>query len=89
MALDQQRFVIILAGILLAVIIASVGVLWLLPAQNPPSPTSSSTPSIDAASFDLRALQRSAYTSLDQRPIQEGALPVQPPANVGKPNPML
>lgn len=39
--------------------------------------------------FNLGVLQRTEYTTLDHAPIQEGALPVQAPTLVGKPNPFL
>lgn len=39
--------------------------------------------------FDLGVLQRTGYKSLDLRPIQDGLLPIKPPATTGKANPFL
>lgn len=39
--------------------------------------------------FNLDVLQRTGYKSLDLRPIQDGLLPIKPPATTGKANPFL
>lgn len=96
MALTSQNKLVIGLAILLALVLAiSLAVVFLWPTATAPvapdssiSPFSSdATPPLDTgAAFDVRVFQQPQYQTLDQRLIQEGALPVQPPATTGKAN---
>jgi len=84
---STQRIVIILSAVLLALLVA-FGVIYVF--VTPSKPASEIPPSSSAApGFDLSALDRAQYRQLDQRPIQDNALPVHPPDGVGRPNPFL
>jgi hypothetical protein len=88
----NQRLIIVLSATLLAALLVSILVFVLLPDQSeptavdtPPSPEEAFTQS----EFNLGVTERTEYRRLDSRPLQEGALPVAPPAAVGKANPFL
>lgn len=101
MASRQTRLMVILVAVLLAVVLASVTILWLLPASSPTAeePIAANSPEVgdepgneqssQAEGLDLAPVQRAGWRALDTQPILEGALPVQPPAVVGKANPFL
>lgn len=90
---DMKKNWIVLGGIAAAVIVGAVIITYLLTGtSSEPTPTTVSedtTPQIDSQSFDLRVLQRSGYKALDQRPVQDGLLPVKPPQLPGKANPFF
>lgn len=96
--MNQTRLIVILSAILLAVIVGSGILIFLLPSS---SPTPTITPTTDETAttattaptgqgnFNTGVFQRSDYVVLDRQMIQDGRLPVQPPANAGKANPFL
>jgi hypothetical protein len=93
MATDIKKNVIVLAGIAVA-LVAGIGIIMFLfsgpaPSAIPVSDSTDTTPTIDGQGFDLKVLQRSGYKALDQRPVQDGLLPVKPPQLPGKANPFL
>lgn len=86
---DTQKTVIFLFAVLLALVVAGAAVLFLLPedSSNPeetPVPTGTLTTGLDTS-----ILESTNYTQLDASLIQQGALPVKPPATTGKANPFL
>lgn len=100
MASHQTQLILVLVAVLLAVVLASAAVLWLLPAGEaiPPAdltdqtmPGPAEVPPAPAASggFNTAVLRSSRYTTLDQQLVTDGSLPVQPPASIGKANPFL
>ena len=92
---QQAQFLIVVVGILLAVVAASVVLLMAVP--QPAGPTSPpDAPTGEGveenplnAGISLEILQSTGYRLLDKTSIQQGALPVQPPAVTGKANPFL
>lgn len=91
--MDQKQTIIMLVSALLAVVAVSAVVLFLLPSEssirNNVSTTTTSNTSVVSDGFDLNILDRSDYRALNQAPIQNGSLPVAPPATSGKANPFL
>lgn len=101
----MSRLITILIVILIIVIIAAGAIVWLLPSQPPSTTTPSSTaeplfaddtlppsPTPGAANgriFNVEVLRSTLYQSLNHQLIDSGALPVQPPAAIGKANPFL
>lgn len=87
MAEGRKTMVIILA-VVLALAIAGAAVVYFLPTTpTTPPPTAQSTPGPQR--LDLSILQSTRYTQLDTSLLQQGALPVAPPAAAGKANPFL
>lgn len=88
MTSSSLRIITILVGVLVAVIVVGGLILILVPSSNAPAdnttPVASDTPQLDTA-----VLRRSEYLRLNQQAIREGAIPVQPPAVIGKANPFL
>lgn len=82
----NQRIIIILSAVLLALVVVGGVVYYLLP-DSTKIPTNEEQ--MVTNTFDLGVTQRAGYLRLNTRPIQEGALPVAPPAGVGKANPFL
>lgn len=99
MANRQRQLIIILGAVLLAVIVGSGAVLWSFgsrtttdgpePAATGQAPTESPVSVGIGTGFDTTVLRSSRYTTLDQQLVNDGSLPVQPPAGVGKANPFL
>ena len=91
--MEQNRLVIMLAAILLAVVAVSVGVLYFVPGDKssaPQSPTDNAVDTVSGATgLNLDILQKTSYQSLDSKAVENGSLPVQPPTGVGKANPFL
>lgn len=90
MAIDQKKTMLIVGGIVAAVVIVLIIVVsWFTgsPASVPVDQTG--IPAESSGGFDLSVLQRAGYKALDQRPIQDGLLPVPAPATTGKANPFL
>ena len=85
--MTQRTTILILVGSLLLVGIISYSLIRTV-STGPAAPAPSTT-SQAGAGFDLSVLQRNDYKLLDQAPIQNGQLPVHPPAGVGKANPFL
>lgn len=93
--MNQRTLIILLVTILLAVVVASAAVVALLPSTPAPSATSTptavpmteSTASPASNNLPTGVLERSDYKALDQKLIDQGAIPVPPPQGVGKPNP--
>jgi hypothetical protein len=87
---SQQTILVLL---LLVVIVFGAGFLWWMQAGSLSlgRPSATQTPGLIEvnSTFNLGVLQRTEYTRLDHSPIQEGAIPVQAPTLVGKPNPFL
>lgn len=54
-----------------------------------PEPSAPTSAAASGGAFDLDVLGRTGYKSLDLRPIQDGLLPIKPPATTGKANPFL
>lgn len=77
--------IVALVAILLAAVAVAVVVLGLPAGRAPDSAPSTTAPQ----RIDTNVLQRSDYTGLDSSLLQQGALPVQPPPNIGKANPFL
>lgn len=95
---SSNKVIMILTGVLLVVIAASMGVLLILPDDETGSAPATSTdtpllrdtpPSSTTQSFDLTVTQRQSYQTLNKQLVHEGALPVQPPVSTGKANPFL
>ena len=86
--MTQRTTILILVGSLLLVGIISYSLIATV-SKAPSAPVTTSTTPSAGAGFDLSILQRSDYKLLDQGPIQNGQLPVHPPATVGKANPFL
>lgn len=100
MALSGGRTIAVLVVVLVLIVAVSGAVLWwvlgnrelpftvpsLLPQAAAPPDVA---PPRSGVGFDLRAFQREAYQRLDRSLVQEGRLPVQPPAVTGKANPFL
>ncbi len=82
----NRRLIVILALILAALVAGSLLLFLLLPNNAAPLPT---TAPLSSAELDLKLLQQAEYLRLDQQPIRDGSLPVQPPTDVGKTNPFL
>ena len=91
MALSSQRKLIIILGImLLAVIVVSSAILFLLPEEGSQPLNPSAIPQTTRSDgFNTGVLQRSSYTLLNTTLIENGFLPVRPPATTGKANPFL
>lgn len=85
MASGRTAIVALVSILLAAIAVAAVVLLW-LPADQTPG---SSEPGAMQQRLDATILQRSDYTGLDTSLLQQGALPVQPPPNIGKANPFL
>ena len=98
----QNKLIIVLTAVLLAVLVASGIILFLLPSSESDnftdvSPeetesvgvTTNSAGSVPTGSFRLDVLQRQAYQLLNKQLVREGARPVKPPTTVGKANPFL
>ncbi len=90
---NMKKNLVVVGGIIAAVIVGAGIITYLLTgtSSEPPSVASpdETTPQIDNQSFDLRVLQRAGYKALDQRPVQDGLLPVKPPQLPGKANPFF
>ena len=92
---SNRRSIIILAAILVAVVAASLAVVFLLPSANPLTPadnladTQETPPSTATGTFNTSVLQRSDYTALNVGLIESKQLPVQPLSVSGKANPFL
>lgn len=95
--MNQKALIIILVVALLIVLGTSAAVVWLLPSapnapgQPPPAVSVAPLSAVPSAadSFSTAVLDRSDYLSLDQKLIQQGSIPVQPPQGAGKANPFF
>ncbi len=97
----QKNKIIILLGITLVIVIGvSVGVVIFLPSggssqssesvvSSTPGKSTGITANETEVKFDLSVFQTAAYQLLNIQPVQDGSLPVQPPATTGKTNPFL
>lgn len=65
---------------------SSVSVTDLSDTTSQAAPSAPTTPDQD---FNLNGLQRPEYQKLNKQLVQEGALPVKPPAVTGKANPFF
>lgn len=91
---EMPKNIIVIAGLLGAVVLGAGVIVYLLSGGTPTptqttQPTDSGTATLDGDGFDLKVLQRNGYKALDQRPVQDGLLPVKPPQTPGKANPFL
>ena len=97
MAEQENKLVVILAGVLLAIVVVAGAVFILVPGDDEPSDevvttainSDVQTPSSTARGFDLTVLQQRAFQLLNRQLVLEGALPVQAPAAIGKANAFL
>lgn len=92
MADQNNKLIIILAAVFLAVIVVAAALFFLVPGtpKNTTVPVGSNAPlSNGDGGLDFTVLQRQQYQLLNRQLLQEGALPVAPPPQVGKPNPFL
>ncbi|MGH7928510.1 MAG: hypothetical protein ACREQV_12020 [Candidatus Binatia bacterium] len=92
----QRTMIIMLSAVLLAVLVASGAVFFLLPSDTteppqPSAPTANQDTNAPSTSqgFHTGVLERSVYQSLNTNLIETGLLPVRPPAATGKANPFL
>lgn len=85
---DTRRTIVLLIAVLLAALLAGVAVVFLLP-NTQSNPVSIPITPLPPENLDTSVLQRAEYTQLDVHLLQQGALPVQPPAAAGKTNPFL
>ncbi|MBI3250552.1 MAG: hypothetical protein HYZ61_01720 [Candidatus Andersenbacteria bacterium] len=87
---DTKKTIIFLSAILLAVLVAGGAIIFLLPNGNTPVVNDNPTPTTTfGTGLDTSVLESSDYNQLDAALIQQGALPVKPPATTGKANPFL
>ncbi len=92
---SNRRSIIILAAILVAVVAASLAVVFLLPSANPLAPadnladTQEASPTGATDTFNTSVIQRSDYNALNVSLIESKQLPVQPLSVTGKANPFL
>lgn len=97
MAEQDNKVVVILAGVLLAIMVVAGAVFLFLPSGDDSSDEVVTTlinpdaqaPSGTARGFDLTVLRQRAFQLLNRQLVLEGALPVQAPAEIGKANPFL
>lgn len=98
--MNQKILITILVSCLVLVVGVSVAILYWLPTDQTTtsaSPAASLTPAASpavvttsaASLFSTAVLDRSDYQALDQKLIQQGSIPVQPPQGIGKANPFL
>lgn len=92
-ATSNRRPIIILVAVLVAVVAASLAVVFLLPDQgeittSTQEPTTEET-ATSLETFDLGVLQRTDYKALNTGLIESKQLPVQPFVGAGKANPFL
>ena len=94
--MPQNRLIIMLAAVLFAVVAVSVGLLYIVPGEKSSGPSLatpeiSPMPTSSGVSSDLNSdtFQLKGYQVLNTKPVQDGLLPVQPPAGVGKANPFI
>lgn len=102
---DTRRLITLLVVLLIIITIVAGAVLWLLPgapeepgllspiASPSQSPlfvdTSIPTSPLGEPAFNLDVLRGSLYQSLNHQVVNDGSLPVQPPAATGKANPFI
>ena len=86
---EGRKTIVILLAVLLALVAVGGAIVFLLPDDTTTPPTQSPSTVSTPQRLDLSALERSDYTQLDTSLLQQGALPVLPPATVGKANPFL
>lgn len=96
MASRQNTLIIGLSVVLALVAVISIGLLVVVPSDPDSDVTDAPTADTDVLVtppggqvFNLSAIQSQLYEALDKQLIREGALPVQPPAVIGKVNPFL
>lgn len=100
MAASNRKLVLTLVAVLLAVVVASAAIIWLVPGEDEPTfesvsesldtttPLIPETDTVNSGKFDLTPLEQAAYRNLNLPLITNGSLPVKPPAG-GKANPFL
>lgn len=85
---EGRKTIVIMLAVLLALVAVGGVIIFLLPAE-PSVPTTPDTAVSVPQRLDTTILERTDYTGLDTSLLQQGALPVLPPATVGKANPFL
>lgn len=89
----KSKLIPILIALLSAVVVAAAAIVWLLPSQPAPNGdllVSDTQPSYSSsAALNVMLFDRRAYQHLNLQVINNGSLPVQPPAAAGKANPFL
>lgn len=88
----QIKTIVSLVVILLIVVAVSVAAIMYVPSlinKKTPSNTTLNNAIGQSATFDTSVLQSQNFLLLNMQPVNEGALPVQPPAATGKVNPFL
>ena len=85
-----------MGAVFLAIVVVAIVIFALIPSDDTadvtvPDETPDAVTATPSASegFDLKVLNRRVYQLLNRQLVQEGAIPVQPPAGVGKANPFL
>jgi hypothetical protein len=92
---NQRKIIGLLTITLIIIVVVSVGLFLLLPGDSSPvteapQDTAPHEQATDRPTgFDVRVLQRSSYQALNTTLLQNGLLPVRPPANTGKANPFF
>lgn len=102
MATNQKKLIVTLVAILLAVIVVSAGVLFMLPSTDEPgapllsdetqtstTPSTTTQQDVSGSGFNVSIFQSTAFRALNLQLITGGRLPVQAPAGTGKANPFL
>lgn len=92
---SSGKTIIMLVAALLAVLLVSITVLYLLPTGRdsvpvePLSQDEAGSAAPAGTGFNWQVLERSVYKALDSTLLQRGLLPVKPPVGTGKANPFL
>lgn len=87
MAANNNRIVIGLGVLLAIVVVAGLAVFFALPGEQEQSqPTGTTTA---GQQFDFDFLQQQEFLQIDRELINQGLLPVRPPAETGKANPFI
>jgi len=90
---SNRRPIIILIAVLVAVVAASLAVVFLLPDQGPITTSTDEQANQETTTisdtFNLGVLQRTDYKALNVGLIESKQLPVQPFQGAGKANPFL
>ncbi|MDP3997547.1 MAG: hypothetical protein Q8P73_03545 [bacterium] len=86
---SPNKTIIWLVVVLLTIAAAGLVALLLLPAASVTPDNQPSAATTSSLETNSRVFQAPDYTSLNKQLINDGSLPVQPPAQAGKTNPFL
>lgn len=87
--MDTRKIIIILVAVLIAALLLGAVLFYFLPSDSATPVSPSPAPPLTDAAFNFEVLQRPEFLQLNHSFIQQGALPVPPPATIGKANPFL